>query len=57
MERLHNTLLALTSLAMLVGIVRASITSGKTGSVHAMLCTPFQEDDWVFDLTSKVFFW
>ncbi|CAM9226846.1 unnamed protein product [Laminaria digitata] len=57
LERLHNTLLALTSLAMLVGIVRATTTSGKTGSVHAMLCTPFQEDDWVFDLTSKVFFW
>lgn len=57
LERGHNILLAVTSAAMLAGIVRSCITSGKTGSVHAMLCGPFDEADPVFDLTSKVFFW
>lgn len=57
LERGHNILLAVTSLAMLVGIIRSCVTSGKTDSVHAMLCGPFDEQDPVFDLTSKVFFW
>lgn len=42
---------------MLVGIVQSCITSGKTSSVHAMLCGAFDEEDPVFDVTSKVFFW
>lgn len=57
LERTHNTLLALASLAMLVGIIRASITGGKTESIYAALCAPFAEDDAVFDMTSKAFFW
>eukprot|EP00903_Cladosiphon_okamuranus_P015190 g14043.t1 len=57
LERGHNVLLAVTSFAMLVGIISSCVTSGKTGSVHAMLCAPFDEHDPVFDLTSKVFFW
>eukprot|EP00752_Nemacystus_decipiens_P012976 g11482.t1 len=57
LERGHNIALAVTSAAMLVGIVHSCITSGKTSSVQAMLCAPFDETDPVFDLTSKVFFW
>ncbi|CAM9710728.1 unnamed protein product, partial [Ectocarpus fasciculatus] len=57
LERGHNILLALTSAAMLVGIIRSCITSGKTSSVDAMLCGAFDEEDPVFDITAKVFFW
>ncbi|CAM9170916.1 unnamed protein product [Scytosiphon promiscuus] len=57
LERVHNILLAALSLAMLAGIVRSCITSGKTSSVHAMLCDTFDEKDPVFDATSKAFFW
>ncbi len=42
---------------MLVGIVRSCVRSGKTSSVHELLCGAFDEEDPVFDLTSKVFFW
>ncbi|CAN0092065.1 unnamed protein product [Ectocarpus sp. 6 AP-2014] len=57
LERGHNILLALTSAAMLAGIIRSCVTSGKTSSVHAMLCGPFDEEDPVFDMTAKTFFW
>lgn len=57
LERAHNVLLAGASLAMLVGIVRSCVRSGKTSSVHELLCGAFDEEDPVFDLTSKVFFW
>ncbi|CAM9231683.1 unnamed protein product, partial [Ectocarpus sp. 4 AP-2014] len=57
LERGHNILLALTSAAMLVGIIRSCVTSGKTSSVHAMLCGAFDEEDPVFDMTAKTFFW
>ncbi|CAN0454593.1 unnamed protein product, partial [Ascophyllum nodosum] len=53
LELLHNILLALTSLAMLVGIIRACVTSGKTASLHDMLCSPFDETDPVFVVTSR----
>lgn len=56
-ERSHNILLALTSAAMLVGIIRSCVSSGKTSSVHAMLCGAFDEEDPVFDVTAKTFFW
>ena len=56
LELLHNILLALTSLAMLVGIIRACVTSGKTASLHDMLCSPFDETDPVFVVTSRTFF-
>lgn len=56
-ERTHNVLLAATSLAMLVGILYSCVKSGKTASVHDLLCKRFDEEDWVFQWTSQAFFW